>query len=74
MWYVYCDEEIRRERLKQSRGYSDGKITAIMESPLSDRQFQEGSDAVIDNSGTPEETHRQVDLAVRRIRERRTAG
>ena len=74
MWYIYCDEEIRRERLRQSRGYSDGKITAIMESQLSDRQFREGSDDVIDNSGTPEETHRQVDLAVRRIRERRTAG
>lgn len=73
MWYVYCDEAVRRERLKASRGYSDEKITSIMASQLTDRQFREGSDEVIDNSGAPEKTHRQVDLLVRRVRERRTA-
>ena len=31
------------------------------------------SDEVIDNSGAPDQTHRQVDLLVRRIRERRAA-
>ena len=27
MWYIYCDREVRRERLKASRGYSDEKIS-----------------------------------------------
>ena len=59
MWYVYCDEAVRRERLKASRGYSDEKITSIMASQLTDQQFREGSDEVIDNSGAPEKTHRR---------------
>lgn len=67
MWYIYCDESVRRERLKASRGYSDDKIDNIMASQLSDAQFRDGSDVVIDNSGAPEETYRQIDVAMQRF-------
>lgn len=65
MWYIYCDERVRRERLKDSRGYSDERIDRIMASQLSDAQFRAGSDVVIDNSGSPESTYQQIDAAMR---------
>lgn len=60
MWYIYADKEVRRERLKISRGYSDSKIDGIMSSQLSEEEFRQNSDFVIDNSGSLEETYRQI--------------
>ncbi len=56
MWYVYTDEDTRRNRLKQSRGYSDQKIDQIMHSQLSEEQFKSGSNFILDNSGKWEAT------------------
>lgn len=60
MWYIYAGEGIRRERLRESRGYSPEKIEQIMSSQLTEEAFRAGSDFVIDNSGTPEESFRQI--------------
>lgn len=60
MWYVYAKEDVRRERLFKSRGYSLEKIGQIMGSQLTEEAFRAGSDFVIDNSGTPEESFRQI--------------
>lgn len=60
MWYIYCDLAVRRERLKKSRGYSDGKIDSILSSQLSEAEFRSGSDVVIDNSGNLEDAYRQI--------------
>lgn len=64
MWYIYCDENVRRERLRASRGYSDDKIDRIMASQLDDAAFRAGSDVVIDNSGTPDQAYLQIDEAM----------
>lgn len=69
MWYIHTDMEVRRQRLKDSRGYSDQKIDDIMASQLSEEEFRRGSDVVIDNSGTLEETKAQIDKALRCISE-----
>ena len=61
MWYIYADTSVRRERLKNSRGYSDEKIDGIMASQLSDEEFRKNSDAVIDNSGDMNVTAYQID-------------
>lgn len=61
MWYIYTCDETRRKRLRESRGYSDEKIAAIMSSQLTDAQFRAACDFVIDNSDTFEETKRQID-------------
>lgn len=61
MWYIYCDPQIRRQRLAASRGYSQEKIGAIMQSQLSDEAFRAGADVVIDNSGPIEQAQRAVD-------------
>lgn len=65
MWYIYCDEDERRRRLKASRGYSDEKIDNILKSQLSEQTFRENADVVIDNSGTIENACAQVDEALR---------
>jgi len=60
MWYVYASDEVRRARLRIFRGYSDEKITQIMESQLTDEAFRENSDFIIDNSGTLAESYSQI--------------
>ena len=60
MWYIYCSEEIRRARLKASRGYSDEKIDAMMRTQLSEEEFRRYCDVVIDNSGTAASMERQI--------------
>ncbi len=66
MWYIYCDESIRRERLKISRGYTDEKIDAIMASQLSEQIFRNECQIVIDNSGDFEDTCYQIEKAMKR--------
>lgn len=60
MWYIFVREDIRRERLKKSRGYSDEKIDSIMRSQLSEEEFRINSDFVVDNSNTLEESIEQI--------------
>lgn len=61
MWYVYADEETRRKRLRQSRGYNEERINGIISSQLSEEQFRKNCDFVIDNSGTLAESFAQID-------------
>ena len=61
MWYVYTADEIRRERLKESRGYSDEKIDQIFASQLSYDEFKNACTFLLDNSGEIEMTHKQID-------------
>ena len=73
MWYIYCDMEVRRERLRASRGYSDEKITRIMGNQVSEEEYRRACDIVIDNTGdlTAEDgALAQVDAAIAGLRER----
>lgn len=65
LWYIYCDESIRRKRLKDSRGYTDEKIDAIIASQLSEQIFRKDCQIVIDNSGDFEDTCYQIDKAMK---------
>lgn len=60
LWYVYAAEKVRRSRLKDSRGYSDEKITRMIESQPEEERFRQVCTAVIDNSGTFEDTKKQI--------------
>lgn len=60
MWYVYADETVRRTRLKESRGYDDKKIDSIMNSQLSEEEFRNNCDFIIDNSKSLEESIIQI--------------
>ena len=61
LWYVYASEEVRRERLKSSRGYSDEKISAIMASQLPEEVFRSKCSVVIDNNGELSDAIQQAD-------------
>lgn len=49
-WYVHSSPEIRRRRMKESRGYSDEKVDSIMHSQLSEAVFLERCQFVIENN------------------------
>ena len=59
-WYIYADEDSRRKRLKESRGYSDEKIDGIIKSQLGEEEFKNGCDIVVDNSGNINDTYAQL--------------
>lgn len=61
MWYVHADEEVRRERLRRNRGYSEERIESIISRQLGEEMFRRNCDFVIDNSGSLEESCRQID-------------
>lgn len=60
LWYIYADEEVRRERLKASRGYSDEKVASIFKNQLSEKEFRSHCQTVIENSGDFAKTCRQI--------------
>lgn len=60
MWYIYAEESVRYARLADTRGYSGEKIRQIMGRQLSEEDFRGKSDFIIDNSGSFEETCRQI--------------
>ena len=66
LWYVYASEEVRRQRLKSSRGYGDEKISAIMSSQLPEETFRSKCSVVIDNNGELSDAIRQAMQALAR--------
>ena len=67
LWYVFGEKEIRKKRLKESRGYSDEKINQIMESQLPDAGFREYATVVLDNSYDFEDTLEQIKVECTRL-------
>jgi len=61
MWYVYASEEVRRQRLRDNRHYSDEKITNIIKGQLGEEEFRKHCHVIIDNSRDLEDTQRQID-------------
>jgi len=61
IWYIHADMQVRRARLKRTRGYSEEKIGEIMASQLTEKAFRRHCPVVIDNSGKIEEAYRQID-------------
>lgn len=59
-WYVHVKPEIRRERLRISRGYSEEKMDAIFASQLPESVFLNGCDVVIDNNSDIENIEKQL--------------
>ncbi|SFR96032.1 dephospho-CoA kinase [Anaeromicropila populeti] len=53
-WFVSVSDEIRRKRLKESRGYSDEKITHILQNQKNDSYFKTKCNVILDNNGESE--------------------
>ena len=60
LWYIHTTEEVRRKRLKESRGYPDAKIDAILKSQLPEEVYRRYCSVIIENSGTLEDTFCQI--------------
>ncbi|MCB6413902.1 dephospho-CoA kinase [Faecalimonas umbilicata] len=61
VWFIYADRDVRRRRLKNSRGYSDDRIMAIFDSQMTRDAYLERCDRAIDNSRSFDETCVQLD-------------
>ncbi len=61
LWYIHASEDVRRARLKESRGYSDEKVTQIFNGQLKEEEFRESCHVVIDNGMDLEATKKQID-------------
>lgn len=62
IWYLYVEEETRTKRLISSRGYTKEKVEAIRKKQLSDKEFREHCQFVVDNtSEIVENTYKQID-------------
>lgn len=59
-WYVYTKPEIRRERMKGTRGYSDEKVDAVMKNQQPDEVFFEKCEFVIENNSTLDAVYEQL--------------
>jgi dephospho-CoA kinase len=64
LWYIYADEQIRRERLVTKRRYSKQKMDEIMASQLSETEFSKHCDFEINNSGDLTDTIKQIDSRI----------
>lgn len=61
IWYVYADENLRRERLKRERLYTDAKIDSIFNGQMSDAEFRKHSSFIIDTGVSMEVTAVQLE-------------
>lgn len=61
IWYIHTETDVRRERLKESRCYSDEKIDRILAGQLSEEEFRAHCKVIIDNSGSLTKACEQID-------------
>lgn len=61
LWYVDARPDIRWDRLKRFRGYTDEKIRQIIANQLEKEEFLKYADDVIDNSFSIKETAAQIE-------------
>lgn len=71
LWYVYTSREKRIQRLMQNRGYSREKCESIMASQLSDEEFRNHCQRVIDNNGDRRELEQELEKLMRTVMEER---
>ncbi|SFU37510.1 dephospho-CoA kinase [Butyrivibrio sp. M55] len=69
LWYIYADEDTRRDRLKDTRSYSDEKIDGIFAQQLDDETYRLNADFVIDNSKDLEAASEQINKKLGEWRE-----
>ena len=59
-WYVYTKPEIRRQRMKETRNYSDEKVDSVMRNQQPDEVFFEQCSFVIKNNTTVSDVYAQL--------------
>ena len=67
IWYVYAPEEVRIQKKKKDRGYSQERCLSMIYSQNTDQQFRDISSQIIDNGGSWEQTKKQLDQMMQNI-------
>lgn len=67
MWYIYVEEEIRIQRLKENRGYSEEKCRQIIGQQMGKEEYLAYCDRVIENNGSIEITRENVRKAYQQL-------
>lgn len=60
LWYVFAREDLRFQRLKEGRGYSDEKTASMIKSQPGEESFRKAATHIIDNSGSLDEIKQQI--------------
>ncbi len=66
VWYVKASDSIRRDRLKNSRGYTNDKIDSIFRKQITDEQFTEIGTEIIMNETSQEDLLKQIDYLLKK--------
>nr|MCM1386275.1 dephospho-CoA kinase [Bacillus sp. (in: firmicutes)]MCM1426045.1 dephospho-CoA kinase [Eubacterium sp.] len=61
LWYIHTRTDIRKERLRTSRAYSDEKIERILQKQLSEEEFRKHCKVVIENNESLGAAYKQID-------------
>lgn len=69
MWYIYCEKEVRMDRLRRERGYSEEKIQSMMENQLSEEEFESKCDFQLYNDEDVSHTYLQIERRMRKYYE-----
>ena len=67
IWYIHTDQEVRIQRLMESRGYSHQKAENIIASQASEAYFRSHADYVVTNNGLLDETYIQIDEGIKKL-------
>lgn len=67
IWTVYAEDEILKQRLKNRDNLSSEEIERRLAAQLPQKEKVLRASQVIDNSGTKEETERQVELLLKKL-------
>lgn len=74
VWCVLVDRDTQVERLKNRNGLSDEQARARINAQWPQEKKAARSHRIIDNSGTPEETFKQVDQCLEKARAQASIG
>ncbi len=69
IWYVFSPDNLRRERLKESRNYEDEKIDQIFKTQISDEDYRKASTHVLINDGPREKIAEQIEVLLEKMPE-----
>ncbi len=61
IWYIYAPEEVRIQRLMESRGFSLEKCQSIIRNQSADAFYRENSTFVIENGAMIQDTQKQIE-------------
>ena len=70
IWYIYAEKQVRFQRLRTDRGYSDEKTASMMSSQVTEETYRDFCDLTIDNNREFEKTKVQIDRALSNMKNR----